>query len=113
MDILHLDVGVRETGGGEENVDPRIPSVGHLAADEIVSGEFGDRTFRDSVGDEAIWLGGVDADEAALGLDQLPRPRKFACEARGPRQVDAHPRFGEAHHRAGVGAMDRDDLARG
>jgi hypothetical protein len=73
-----------------------------------VAGELGDPVGGQGLGDEAVRMQGVDADEAAVGLHQLQRPRQLALRPVGGGDPDAEPGRVQAQHRAGIRAVARD-----
>ena len=92
--VLDLDVAGRPAGAFQQEIDPRVPAVLHLAPDAVVAGKLGDRAGRERRADQRIGMRGVDADElrarAEIDLDQFPAVRR-ACGS-GLSDFDSHTR---------------------
>jgi len=112
VDVLHLDIGRRAALGLQQEIDPRGGAVTHLAPHAGVAGELRNAAGGERLGDQTVRQAGVDPDQAAVGLDQPPRPGELAGGIGRARQPDPRARRLEAQHRPRVGAMRRRGLAR-
>ena len=113
--VLDFDITGRASGRLQQEVDPRIGAVLHLAARAGIAGELGNRARRDRLGDQQVGMRGVDADQlgpgAEIDLDQFPTVRQLAREIFRFRQPDPRARRRQPDHRARIGDMHRDRLA--
>src|SRR5215510_10782963 len=114
--IFYLEVARRPRRVFQQEVDARAVAVFHLAADRRVSRKLRDRARRDRFARQRIGMRGIDADEleaaAEIDLDELPAMHKLALEVGRLRQPHSRALRVQPDHRARIGAMHRDGLAR-
>ena len=107
---FHLDIGVGLALGRQQEVHPALLAVLHLRPHRVVARErrhFArlERSFQHPVGHR-----GVDPGEVAVDmLDQPPAELQLLLRVVVGLEPDLRAGVGEAHHRAGIGAM-RDHL---
>ncbi len=110
VDVLDLDVAGRPAGRFEQEIDPRVLAVLHLAPDRGVAGELRECGRPRSPRPRAhSGCAGVDADQlgaaAEIDLDQFPAMGELALRIVRLRQPHPRARRVEADHRARIGAM--------
>jgi len=106
--VLDLDEGVGTAARGDMEVEPGAVDDARFGADRSRKREAVDAARLDGLGDEAVGVHRVEADERAFLLDDLEPMRQLAPRIAGTRQPHRRPLGEKAGKPAGVGAMGGD-----
>ena len=105
MTVLDLQPARRAARMREQEVDATGLAQPHFAAVDRVSAKLGDGVGGQGLGDKGVGQQGVDANEAAVGLEELKRPGEFSLGPGGGRDPRAHSRLVQPEHSAWIGAV--------
>jgi hypothetical protein len=108
MYVLDLDEAIRVAAAVQQQVDATALVVAHLAPDHLVVLELRDPSGVDRLFDQAVGMHGVDADQAAFGLDQLQGQGQRPGRVARPGYPDRSAWRIEPEHAARVGAVHGD-----